>query len=131
MKYKILFTITIVLTVCFNACQTKKNIVQPKPKINIDLLYQIWDVESITLDGGKTSTGLDMGNPQYEFTRDGNRIKSYTNPPHTEIVTFIVRNDSILYTTEKPLPPVAILELTADKMILKSEKAEWKLYIKK
>lgn len=131
MKHQILFTITIALSVCLFSCQTKKYILQPNKKINLELLYKVWDVESITLEGGKTSTGLDMGEPRYEFTKDGNRIKSYTNPPHSETVKFTVRNDSIIYISEKPLPSVAILELSADKLTLKSEKAEWKLYIKK
>jgi hypothetical protein len=130
MKYQVLFALTIAFTVCLTSCYTKKNIIQ-KPKFDLELLYKVWDVESITVESGKSISGVEMGDPQYEFTKDGKRVKSYKIPPHSEFVTFIIRNDSIIYTGEKPLPASAIVELSAEKLTLKSEKAEWKLYIKK
>ena len=130
MKYQILFIFVISFTICLTSCLSKKNVVQ-KPKLDLELLYKVWDVENITVESGKSISGVDMGDPQYEFTKDGKRIKSYKIPPHSEFVTFIIRNDSIIYTGEKPLPASAIVELSAERLTLKSEKAEWKLYIKK
>lgn len=124
-KIKILGTL---LSLVLFSCTASK--VTTKSKFNLDNLYQIWDVESISA-GGKLSTGEEMGNPRYEFKKEGIRIKSYTEPPHSESVKYFIKNDSIHYISDKKLPSSAIIELSASKLILKNDKAEWRLFIKK
>jgi hypothetical protein len=131
MKYQILFALFITFFFSLLSCQSTKNFTHSKSKFDLDLLYRVWDVETITVENGKSISGKEMGDPQYEFTKDGKRIKSFTTPPHSEFVIFTLRNDSIFYESEKPLPPTSIIELTKEKLTLKSEKAEWKLYVKK
>jgi len=111
------------------SCNSSKKL-SIKSKFNLDYLYQLWDVESISA-GGRVSTGEEMGNPRYEFKKEGIRIKSYIEPPHSESVKFFIRNDSIHYISDKNLPSSAIIELSNEKLILKNEKAEWRLLIKK
>jgi hypothetical protein len=129
--YKSIFTI-IAMIILFAACKGSEKLGKKTAKLNIDLLYKVWDVDSIIVSGGgKAASGADMGNPQYTFTKDGQRIKSFKSPPHSESVNFFVRNDSIHYNSEKALPSSAITTLTDSTLILKNEKAIWKLYIKK
>jgi hypothetical protein len=113
----------------FYSCKSTSKAVQSKPKYNLDLLYRVWDVDSIIV-GGKSASGYEMGDPQYEFTREGKRIKSFKVPPHSESVSFYIRNDSIHYSAEKALPSSAIVELTEKRLVLENEKAVWKLYVK-
>ena len=125
-----LFALTFIGIIFIFSCNSAKKVqVAKKPKIDIELLYRVWDVDSIII-GGKGADGVDMGEPQYEFTREGKRIKSYKIPPHSEFETFIIRNDSIHYTGEKTLPSSAIVELTDKRLTLKNDKAVWKLYVK-
>ena len=101
-----------------------------KSKFKLERLYKVWNVATITI-GEMSRTGAEMGDPQYEFTKEGQRIKSYKIPPHSESVDYIIRNDSIIYTSNDKLPASAIVELTASTLTLSNEKAEWKLYISK
>ena len=48
------------------SCKTTQNS-QLKTKFKYELLYRVWDVDSI-IAGGRGVDGEDMGNPQYEFT---------------------------------------------------------------
>jgi predicted small secreted protein len=100
-----------------------------KSKFKLERLYKVWDVERISI-GEMSRSGAEMGDPQYEFTNDGQRIKSYKIPPHSESVDYIIRNDSIIFTGNNKLPASAIVSLTDSTLILSNEKAEWKLYIK-
>ena len=118
----------LLMIVFFYSCSSSMKL-KSRSKFNLDHLYKIWDVESISA-GNKLSTGEEMGNPKYEFQKEGIRIKSYIEPPHSESVKFFLRNDSIHYISEKNLPSSAILELTKDKLVLKNEKAEWRLFNK-
>lgn len=117
----------------FSACKITNNGAsrkKTKSKFLLERLYTVWDVESIST-GDVSKTGAEMGDPQYEFTEAGQRIKSYKIPPHSESVDYIIRNDSIIYTSNDKLPPSAIVVLTDTSLHLSNEKAEWKLYIKK
>jgi len=129
MKVQLFILTTVLLSVVF-ACKSTEKLSTKKPKFNIELLYKVWDVESIMVVGGKKASGDEMGNPQYEFTNKGQRIKSFKTPAHSESVDYFVHNDSIHYGGEKPLPSSAIVELTEKRLVLKNEKAEWILYIK-
>jgi hypothetical protein len=112
------------------SCKSTEKIIKKTVGINIELLYKVWSVDSMIL-GDKVVSGYELGDPQYEFTKDGQRIKSYTTPPHTESVNYFIRNDSIHYKSEKALPSSAIANLTDSTLVLRNEKAIWKLYIKK
>lgn len=103
------------------ACKTSK--------LNTELLYGLWKVAYIQTPE-RTSHGPEMGNPQYEFTREGKRIKTLnTVPPGPpETVAFQLDKNQISYPENPKLPVVTILKLTADSLVLKSEKAEWHLY---
>lgn len=133
------FFIILVLVLSHQACKSPEKIKQARtnPKrekatsaVDLDQLCKVWDVESIDA-GGKIISGAAMGDPRYEFTKAGQRIKSYEIPPHSESVDYEIRNDSIHYKGPKDLPSVLIKELTDSTLILSHEKAEWKLYIKK
>lgn len=132
------FLLILVFVLSHQACKSPEKISQAKdkpkkkeavPGIDLDKLCKVWDVESIDA-GGKLISGTAMGDPRYEFTKDGQRIKSYEIPPHSESVDYEIRKDSIYYEGPKDLPPVLIKELTDSTLILSNEKAEWKLYIK-
>lgn len=90
-------------------------------------LYKKWQVRSIETPE-KASTGKDMGDPFYEFTRTGERIKGFETPPHKESVRFERRADSIFYPDNPKLPAVRIVKISKDSLVLKSEKATWRLY---
>jgi hypothetical protein len=133
-----LIAVFLFISLSFYACKTTQNSrkkeAKPKEeklssKFDYDKLYKIWDVESINA-GGRLISGVAMGDPRYEFTKDGKRIKSYEIPPHSESVDYEIKNDSIFYKGAKDLPSVLIQELTDSTLILVNEKAEWKLYIK-
>lgn len=98
-------------------------------KIQTDLLYGLWKVSFIeTLE--QRSPGVAMGNPQYEFTQDGKRIKTLNTipAPPPEAIAYKINKDSIFYPDNPKLPAVKIVKLSKDSLILKSEKAEWHLY---
>jgi hypothetical protein len=78
----------------------------------------------------KIMPGAYMGYPQYEFNKEGKRIKTlHEEPaPPPEIVAYALRNDSIIYPNNPKLPAVKILKLTNDSLVLRSEKLDWHLY---
>lgn len=136
--HRLSFFLVLVLLLCHQSCKSPEKLSKTKdnPKkedvvsgVDLDKLCKLWDVESIDA-AGKLISGAAMGDPRYEFTKDGQRIKSYEIPPHSESVDYEIRNDSIHYKGEKDLPSVHIKELTDSTLILSHEKAEWKLYIK-
>jgi hypothetical protein len=120
--------ITILVAIC--ACKSSEKLTKKPSRLNLDLLYKAWDVDSIVV-GEKIAIGFEMGEPQYEFTRNGQRIKSFKTPPNKDSVGFFIINDSIHYKSEKPLPSSAIAILNDSTLVLKNEKAIWYLYIKK
>jgi hypothetical protein len=118
------------LAIFIFSCKSPEKIIKKPVGLNLELLYKVWSVDSMIV-GGNALSGIEMGDPQYEFTRDGQRIKSFTTPPHKESVNYFIRNDSIHYKTEKALPSSFIAVLTDSTLVLKNEKAIWKLYIQK
>jgi hypothetical protein len=126
---KIFYAISVFAFVLIS-CKSSENISKKQLGLNLQQLYKVWDVDSMYVSG-KVLSGAEMGDPQYEFTKDGQRIKSYVTPPHKESVSYFIRNDSIHYKSEKALPSSAIAELTDSTLVLKNEKTTWKLYIKK
>ena len=131
-QYKMpkIFYILSIIAVILSACKSSEKVTKKHSRINIDLLYKVWSIDSMIV-GSNAVSGFDMGDPQYEFTRDGQRIKSFTSPPHKESVNYFIRNDSIHYKTEKALPSSLIAVLTDSTLVLKNDKAIWKLYIRK
>lgn len=105
------------------ACQSAK---QQTPKA----LYGTWKVAYFRFKDGKVMPGALMGYPQYEFTKEGKRIKNLNEEPAPppEVVTYAVRNDSIFYPEHPKLPAVKIAKLTQDSLVLDSEKLTWHLY---
>lgn len=109
------------------ACKSKLSTTQQPAAFNIELLYARWNVAYIATPD-RTTTGQEMGEPHYEFTRDGKRIKSFDSPPHSEATRYEVRNDSIFYPENPKLPAVKIVKLSNDSLVLQSEKSDWHLY---
>lgn len=110
------------------ACQSSRN-----TTIKTKLFYGIWKVDAFKFREGermKIMPGAYMGYPQYEFNKEGKRIKTLNEEPAPppEIVTYILRNDSIVYPDHAKLPAVQILKLTKDSLVLRSEKLDWHLY---
>ena len=110
------------------ACNSSsKTTVRPK------LFYGVWKVDAFKFRNGdrmKIMPGAYMGNPQYEFNKEGKRIKTLNEEPAPppEIVTYELRKDSIVYPKDSKLPAVQILRLTKDSLMLRSEKLDWHLY---
>ncbi len=121
-------TILIVgLLIVITACQSSRSMVNTK------LFYGIWKVDAFKFREGermKIMPGAYMGYPQYEFNKEGKRIKTlHEEPaPPPEIVAYALRNDSIIYPNNPKLPAVKILKLTNDSLVLRSEKLDWHLY---
>lgn len=121
-------TILIVgLLIVITACQSSRSMVNTK------LFYGIWKVDAFKFREGermKIMPGAYMGYPQYEFNKEGKRIKTlHEEPaPPPEIVAYALRNDSIIYPNNPKLPAVKILKLTKDSLVLRSEKLDWHLY---
>lgn len=110
------------------ACKNTQSTTPAKPvALNLELLYARWNVAYIATPD-RTTTGQEMGEPHYEFTRDGKRIKSFDSPPHNEATRYEVRNDSIFYPDNAKLPAVKIVKLSNDSLVLQSDKSDWHLY---
>lgn len=108
----------------FIACQaTKKNTSSKE-------LYGSWNVAFFRFHDGRIMPGALMGYPRYDFTEDGYRIKNLNEQPSPppDSVRYTVRNDSIFYPDRPKLPPVKIIRLTPDSLVLDSEKLTWHLY---
>lgn len=123
--YKTLLIIA--LLIIGTACQPSRSMVNTK------LFYGIWKVDAFKFREGermKIMPGAYMGYPQYEFNKEGKRIKTLNEEPAPppEIVAYALRNDSIVYPDNPKLPAVQILRLTKDSLILRSEKLDWHLY---
>lgn len=121
-------TLLLLLLLLITACQSSSTTVQPK------LLYGVWKVDAFKFrqpDGRlKIMPGAYMGYPQYEFNKEGKRIKTLNEEPAPppEMVTYQLKKDSIIYPENAKLPAVQILRLTKDSLILRSEKLDWHLY---
>ena len=104
-------------------CACKISSKSPKPAS----LYGTWQVASIATPE-RLATGEEMGNPQYTFQNNGYRIKAYLSPAFRDSVAFVLRGDSIFYPENPKLPPVKILKLQNDSLVLESPSALWRLY---
>jgi hypothetical protein len=96
---------------------------------NMDALYGDWEVLYISTPE-RVSTGKEMGEPLYNFGKDGQRSKSFRTPPHTEKVPYELKGDSIIYPNSK-IPAIKITKLNKDSLILDNDKTSWHLYRKK
>jgi hypothetical protein len=114
--------------VCFAfACNSVRSTISTR------LFYGVWKVDAFKFHEGERTRimpGEYMGYPQYEFTKEGTRIKTLNEEPAPppEKVVYELRNDSIIYPKNSKLPAVKILRLTKDSLILRSEKLDWHLY---
>lgn len=110
---------------CIAGCKSSAKTVTEK---QIDsFLYQKWKVHSIQT-GEQAVSGKDMGEPIYEFSRTGERIKSYATPPHSESTKFALKQDSITFPDNPKLPASRISKISKDSLILSNDKATWRLY---
>lgn len=124
MKFTTLFWLLLLLNFAFFSCKSAQSVSEK----NIDaFLYQKWKV-SVIETAERNSTGKEMGEPMYEFTRTGERIKSYETPPHSESIKFTLNKDSISYPDNPKLPASRISKISKDSLILSNDKAVWRLY---
>ena len=124
-KYFLLFVVAI--TLCMG-CKSPEKLKQQ----NISkYLFQKWDVAFI-YTANRTTTGLEMGEPTYEFTTNYERIKAYTEPPKEEKIKFQIKKDSLFYPENPKLPAMHIQKVTKDTLILHNDKINvtWHLFIK-
>ncbi|MCP4441119.1 MAG: hypothetical protein GY810_19515 [Aureispira sp.] len=100
-----------------------------KGKVDKKLLYGLWKVKSIETVQ-KIIGGEAMGNPQYEFTESGERIKTLnTMPaPPPEKIKYLLSGDEITYPDNPKLPAVKIAKLSKDSLILMNDKVKWTMY---
>jgi hypothetical protein len=124
MKFTTLFWLLLLLNFAFFSCKSAQSVSEK----NIDaFLYQKWKVHVIETTE-RNSTGAEMGEPMYEFTRTGERVKSYETPPHSESIKFSLNKDSISYPDNPKLPASRISKISKDSLILSNDKAVWRLY---
>ena len=124
MKFTTLFWLLLLLNFAFFSCKSAQSVSEK----NIDaFLYQKWKV-SVIETAERNSTGAEMGEPMYEFTRTGERIKSYETPPHSESIKFSLNKDSLSYPDNPKLPASRISKISKDSLILSNDKAVWRLY---
>lgn len=100
-----------------------------KGKLDQKLLYGLWKVKSIET-AAKIIGGEAMGNPQYEFTEGGERIKTLdtTPAPPPEKIKYKLEGDEISYPDNPKLPAVKITKLSKDSLILVNDKVIWTMY---
>lgn len=114
-----IFVLTAIFIAGVTACGTSKL------GFKVSNLYRVWNVkELVTKD--KTVSGTMMGNPTYEFTKEGKRIKRLPPAPE-ESVGFVLKKGIIEYPGSK-YPTVTIEKLTEDSLILKNENTRWVMY---
>lgn len=126
---KLKYSLPFLLLVLFGFACNSSSATTIRPK----LFYGVWKVDAFKFKEGervKVMPAAYMGYPQYEFTKEGKRIKTLNEQPSPppEMVSYRLRQDSIIYPEDAKLPAVQILRLTKDSLILRSEKLDWHLY---
>lgn len=114
----------------FVACKTT-NDTTPKDKgLNLEWFYGVWKVTAFRFHDGRVMPGPYMGNPQYEFDKDGKRTKTLNEEPAPppEIVEYKLEGDSISYPNKPKFPGMKIMKLTQDSMVLRTAKLSWYLH---
>ena len=71
-----------------------------------------------------------MGNPQYAFDKEGKRTKTLNEEPAPppEIVDYILGQDSMISYPNNNFPPMKVVHLSQDSMILSNDKLSWYLH---
>ena len=123
------FFITISFALFFMACKSS-NIerIQNSPP-DLHLFYGLWKVTAFRFIDGRVMPGEYMGNPEYEFTKEGKRIKTLnTDPPPPESVEYKIDGDSIKYPNKPKYPAMKIAKLSKDTLVLSNNKLSWYLH---
>lgn len=112
------------------ACKTTDNTLSKnnnKKKIDKELLYGLWKVIAFRFEDGRVMVGEYMGFPQYEFRKDGQRIKTLMEEPSPppETVGYTIKKDSVVYAAESKFPSMKIKKLTKDTLVLSNETLSW------
>lgn len=114
----------------FVACNTTTKTTSNKKKIDLKLFYGVWKVTAFRFHDGRVMPGPYMGNPQYEFDKEGKRTKTLNEEPAPppEIVSYKLEGDSISYPDKPKFPVMKIAKLTQDSMVLRNDKLSWYLH---
>jgi hypothetical protein len=123
MLHKMPFFLFLVLAYVGLSCKTKAKQAQSPS------LLGRWEVHSIETPEQIVS-GLAMGEPKYEFTAGGQRLKIYLEPPRCDSIAYERRGDSIFYPETPKIPAVKIQKLSRDSLVLINDKVIWRLYRK-
>lgn len=112
------------------ACNTNKGTSKTDQKgtSTAEMLVGQWQMLAIRFKDGRVMMGEFMGNPHYEFTTNGSRIKTLntTPAPPPETTQYEVKGDSVFYPGTK-YPAMKIIKIHPDTVKLENEKLSWHL----
>ncbi|MCH2023614.1 MAG: hypothetical protein MK207_14145 [Saprospiraceae bacterium] len=122
--------LTILLILFFIGCKSSKIEKIQNRSTDINLLFGLWKVTAFRFNDGRVMLGEYMGNPEYEFTKEGNRIKTLnTEPaPPAESVEYKIEGDSIKYPQKPKFPNMKIVKLSKDTLVLSNKTLSWYLH---
>jgi hypothetical protein len=114
------------LFACNNTKGTSKNSQEVISKAEI--LVGEWQMMAIRFKDGRVMMGDLMGNPYYEYTKGGIRVKTLrtTPAPPPDSTKYVVKGDSLFYPGTK-YPAMKIEQVTMDTIILENDKLTWHL----
>ena len=112
------------------SCKTTKNSASAKKESELNTFYGVWKVTAFRFNDGRVMPGEYMGYPQYEFTKEGYRIKTLNEQPSPppDSVKYKIEGDSIKYPQNPKFPMMKISKLKKDTLVLSSEKLNWYLH---
>lgn len=114
------------LLACNNSKGTSKT--NQKGTSTAEILVGQWQMLAIRFKDGRVMMGEFMGNPYYQYTADGTRIKTLrtTPAPPPDSTKYQVKGDSVFYPGTK-YPAMKIVKKHKDTIMLENEKLSWHL----
>lgn len=127
MKSILVFSCVILLLA---ACKTTNNTNSQKEVLNLDWFYGLWKVTAFRFHDGRVMPGPYMGNPQYEFDKEGKRTKTLNEEPAPppEVVDYLLGKDSMVSYPNNKFPAMKVIYLSSDSMVLSNDKLSWYLH---
>lgn len=112
------------------ACKTTNTTNSSKEGLNLDWFYGLWKVTAFRFHDGRVMPGVNMGNPQYDFDKEGKRTKTLDEEPAPppETVDYILGQDSTISYPNNNFPSMKVIYLSQDSMVLATEKLNWYLH---
>lgn len=112
------------------ACKTTDNTNSKKDTLNLDWFHGLWKVTAFRFHDGHIIEGVQMGNPQYDFDKEGKRTKTLNEDPAPppETVDYVLGQDSTISYPNNNFPTMKVIYLSQDSMVLNTEKLNWYLH---